>query len=572
MIKNKFIQRFILLLCLVHFSFRQYAIAAIHPSNGARLNYTQIMFEYDEVPGSENYIISVFPGKNKEKPIKIINNTSLACLISDFEFGRSYSWHYEAFRDKKLIFKSEDFRFSITPSYLVDTTLFRSIINRSQPGAFNNNILFLDYRGIAIDRQGKPVWYYPFNDNKEVDPSFRNLCMTNQGTLTMLNDSNCYEIDLDANQLWKAPNDGKISGEATESYHHDFKKLDDGTYLASGYKYEMEPNFYNPSMTCKVRYNTLIQYDTAGKIIWHWNEKDHIEKEIVFGIYGPADTSIAGTHLNAFDYDAVNDAIIMSCRHNSSIVKIDKKTGNVIYMIGPYGNKQKLQGLIPLFLHQHGMSILPDHKILFYDNNVNDDPGRAITYPRILILKEPARGMPAYKVWEFECRSDRFPNGIMGKGGYAVSLPNGNILACMGGANFVLEITPGKEIVWECSFEKFIPVSKTWSAFVNYRCNYASSLYPRYFTLQHISQNESGVSIKINNEGTEDDVYRVDVISGEGKKIIFTKTLAIKNRSSQMIDIPLKSKFSKKDIRVFVTPLSNKAASKYVLFLKQKSV
>jgi hypothetical protein len=559
-------QHFILF-CLVSFSFKQ-AIGAIRPSNGASLNYTQIMFEYDEVAGSEDYVISIFMITEKENiPVNLIHNTSLACLISDFQFGKSYSWHYEAFKDKKSVFKSEDFRFSISPSYLVDSVLFRSIVNRSQPGAFHNDILFLDYRGIAIDRQGKPVWYYPFNAaNKETDPNFRNLCMTNEGSITLLNDSNCYEIDIDAKQLWKAPNDGKISGEGKEFYHHDFKKLDDGTYLTSSYKFEMEPNFYNTSIFSKVRYNTLIQYDATGNVIWHWNEKDHIDKEIIFGVYGPADTSIAGTHLNAFDYDAREDAIIMGCRHNSSIVKIDRKTGNIIYIIGPYGNKQKLLGLTPLFLHQHGMAILPDHKILFYDNNVNDDPGRAITYPRIMILKEPANGIPAYKVWEFECRSDRFPKGIMGKGGSAMPLPNGNILACMGGANYVFEITTGKEIVWECSFEKFNPGTKTWSEFVNYRCNYASSLYPRYFTLQHIAGKKSGVSVKLNNEGSEDDTYQVDVRSMDEKKIIFTKTIDVKNRSARVIDFSLKTKFSKKGFKILVTPLSNRLASKYLVF------
>ena len=72
--------------------------------------------------------------------------------------------------------------------------------------------------------------------------------------------------------------------------------------------------------------------------------------------------------------------------------------------------------------------------------------------------------------------------------------------------------------------------------------------------------------MKINNEGTEDDIYQVDVRSGDEKQIIFTKKIAIKNRSSQIVDIPLKTKFSKKRINVSVTALSNKFFSKYLDF------
>lgn len=555
------------ILVIICLGCQHYARGAIRPANDARLNYTQIMFEYDEVLGSDSYVISIFETGRKieiQGPITI-KNKSLACIVSGLRFGKSYSWYYEAVNNNKVIFKSEAFRFSILSSYLVDTTLFRSSLDIPLSTAPGTDIFFLDYRGIAIDRQGLPMWYYPFYSTEtETDPNFRSLQMTKNGTITFLSDSNCYEVDIDGSQRWKAPNDGKISGQEKEFYHHDFKKLDDGTYLTCSYYYEKTPNFYNNFVTTQVRYNTLIQYDKEGKVLWHWNEKDHISKEIIFGVYNSSDTEIVGTHLNAIDYDAKEDAIIMGCRNNSSIIKIDKKTGNVIYILGVYDNKKKLEGTTPLFLHQHGMDILPDHRLLIFNNNVSEDAGRQISYPQILILKEPEKGKDATRIWEYECRSPRYPNGIIGKGGYATLLPNGNILVCMSAANYIFEITPGKEVVWQCSFQKFTHTNNTWFDFINYRSNYASSLYPYYFTLQHANQKKSSLTININNEGTENDQYEVD-IKLQGGRFISIRNIAVKSRNSKTLHLHLKNRYAKKGVTVFVRALSNKSVSKYLV-------
>ena len=551
--------------------FHQQLFAEIRPADNAKLNYTQVMFEYDEVPGSDSYLISFFQidrrNKKDAEPV-VIKKTSLACMVSGFQFGKIYSWHYEAYQGDKMIFKSKEFHFSIASSYLIDPKLFHSSVSSSIEGKFNDDIVFLDYRGIAIDRKGQPVWYYPYEStNPDKDPLFRNLRLTNDGTITCLDDSSCYEYAIDGKLLWKAPDDGKISGDSKEHYHHDFKKLADGTYLTAGWKYEYEPNLYNPAIRCQVRYNTLIQYDATGKIIWSWNEKDHVDRETIFGVYQPSDSLIAGTHMNAFDYDAKENTIVMSCRHNSSIVKIDKKTGKVIYQIGVYDNRKKSLGFAPLFLHQHGMAILPDHQLLIYDNNSSDDANRGISYPKITILKEPSKNLPAYIAWQYECRSDRFPKGILGKGGYAMPLPNGNILACMGGANFVCEITPQKEIVWQSFFEKYDSNNHKWVDFINYRAVSASSLYPYYFTLQQVARGKSNLVYKINNDGSEDDVYVIEVVTKDGKKIS-KQELELKKHSYQRMVLPLKSKYSKKEIVISVSRKSNRSQTRSLIFNK----
>jgi len=212
---------------------------------------------------------------------------------------------------------------------------------------------------------------------------------------------------------------------------------------------------------------------------------------------------------------------------------------------------------------------MPDQQFVFYDNYVPDDPNHGVTYPRVIIFKEPSKNLPAYKTWEYECKSSRYPNGITGKGGYVMPLPNGNLLVCMGGANYAFEINMKKEIVWQCDFQKFDSYNRNWIDYISYRCTSASSLYPYYFTLQQATKDNNLYSFKLNNEGTENDSYQVEV-TADGKKIA-SETVEVSKQSSRQINVPVKSKNASKEIAITVSRKSNAAQSKKLLFNKQAS-
>ena len=522
------------------------------------LNFTQIMFEYNDVPGANNYKITITSVDNAPPFFLEIKNKSLACIISDLEFGRSYKWHFEAFNKKKLIFKSEDFNFIINKYPLVDHDLYKTEIEISKKGVFNNDIIFLDYLGTAIDRTGKPIWFYPYRSaDGRLEPNLRNIRMTNNGTITFQDNDNCYETDVAGRVLWKAPNDGRVSGDKREFYHHDFRKLKDRTYLTTSYQYLEQPNFFKPSIESRVRYNTLIQYDAQGKILWTWNEKDHVKKEVLFQGMDSNSTEVEGTHLNGFDYDEIDNAVVMSFRNNSSILKIDKQTGKITYDLSAYGAQSGMKE--PWFARQHGPMVLPGHRLLVYNNNAKDTIKKP-SYPKILIIQEPINGKPAEILWEYECSSTRFPKGITGKEGYASPLPNGNILVCMGGANFAFEVTPKKEIVWEAYFERFDQLKKEWTGFSNYRCTSASSLYPKYFTVETVKE----TTVQVNNEGTDEDRYLIEALAADGKTKIFTDEFILKGRSSRLIKIP-GDKAKNGEINVLVSSLADPYFPKYIV-------
>ena len=522
------------------------------------------MFEYNEVSGANNYKIQIESAENAPSFFLEIKNKSLACIVSDLKFGRSYKWHYEAFNKKKLLFKSEDFNFSINKYSLVDSSLYKTTVEISKKDALNNDIVFLDFLGIAIDKTGNPVWFYPSGPvDGRLEPNFRNMRMTNNGTITFQDNDNCYETDVRGKLLWKAPNDGRVSGDKREFYHHDFRKLKDGTYLTASYQYVAQPNFFKPSVPSRVRYNTLIQYDAQGKILWTWNEKDHVKKEVLFQGLDSNATEVEGTHLNGFDYDETNNAIVMSFRNNSSILKIDKLTGNIIYDLSAYGAQSGIQD--PWFARQHGPMVLPGHRLLVYNNNAKDTI-KVVSYPKVLIIREPTSEKPTEILWEYECKSDHFPKGITGKEGYAFPLAGGNFLVCMGGANFAFEVTPKKEILWQAFFERFDLAKKEWTGFNNYRCTAASSLYPKYFTLQPAKGN----AVQINNEGTDEDQYRLEIFLANSERKNFTDSISLKGRHSGIIKIPRDIESSTSDLYLVVTSSSGQELSKSLILKKSK--
>jgi len=552
MFRQIFIRNFFFIL----FIFPAFSFAEIHPANGAAINATQVMFEYDFFPGANNYKIFIETDDRSSPVSLVVKNRSLACIVPDLQFGRNYRWYYEAYRNKRSLFKSETFRFTINSYPLIDSSLYRVNVEVAKRKKFSDDIIFLDFLGVAIDRKGKPVWFYPSSpSNGRIEPNYRNMRMTYNGSITFQDNDNCYESDLTGKILWKAPNDGRVSGDKREFYHHDFRKLKDGTYLTTSYQYVQEPNFFKPSVISKVRYNTLIQYDAQGKILWTWNEKDHVKKEVLFQGLDSNSTEVEGTHLNGFDYDEKENAIAMSFRNNSSILKIDRKTGKIIYDLSPYGAQSGRKD--PWFARQHGPIILPGHRLLIYNNNAKDTITQG-EFPKILVIQEPANGKRPEILWEFECSSDHYPKGITGKEGYVTQLPNEDFLVAMGTANFAFEVTPKKEIVWEAYFQRFDETKKEWIGFNNYRCTASSSLYPKYFTVQP-SSDKNG--IQINNEGTDADNYRFDVLLDDGKTRIFSDSISLKGRSSATIPVATKYK-SNKEVYFVVTSSSGGNFSK----------
>lgn len=555
-ISKNFIVRTIVYV-IISFSLTETAQAKMLPQDYALLNQTQVMFEYDQVAGATKYMITI-KDATTDKPM-VFNSNSLAFFVtSGLHFGKSYTWKVDALQAGRVIYSTAWLNFSIGWSKHIDTALVRYTITAPDKNAYHNDLVFIDHLGVIINRQGEPVWYFP--DDKLPQSSdefnFRAMRMTQDGTLTFIYNGRAMERSLDGFPIWDAPANTALSGAQSETYHHDLQKMPDGSYITCGYHFNNEPHYLDSKLEAHVRYNTVLQFGGNGSLQWFWNEKDHVDKGTIFRNYSSVETEIAGTHLNGFDVNPYDSSMVLSFRNTSEVLKIDMNNfGKVLYAWKP---SPKVDGGIN-FSSQHGPSITSEGNIIIYNNNINPDRTK-VHYPKVLIVSNPTAKKPSEKLWEYEIAWNKHPLGIQGKEGYALQLPNKNILVNIGGAERTFEITPDKRIVWDCTYEKLDTATQTWKPFNNYRCGYISSLYPRYFTIarNYSGKDVSAFSFRINNDGTEADLYEVEISDPSGNTIEHKKVSVMPGSFTNVVwGVKSKKKIPVTGIKIKVWPVNS---------------
>jgi len=262
----------------------------------------------------------------------------------------------------------------------------------------------------------------------------------------------------------------------------------------------------NPKITDKLLYDDYIaEVDGNGKVVWEWLASDHFD-EMNF----PADfkktlrkyptysmTRTPGVtggdwiHVNSASYVGPNkwydedpvkyavfnpDNVIISGRQTNTSCIIDKKTGKVVWQIGPlyypdvtweFGGKtyKRAYRKLKQIIGQHHTHMIPkglpgEGNMMIYDNggyagygprnpgahygwsDARRDYSRVIEFdPRTLKV-----------VWEHSAKQMGMRNKYQFYSDYVGSaqrLPNGNTLITNGAVGQLQEVTPEHEIVWE---------------------------------------------------------------------------------------------------------------------------
>lgn len=99
-------------------------------------------------------------------------------------------------------------------------------------------------------------------------------------------------------------------------------------------------------------------------------------------IDGNAFTSSADSdyvHMNSIQVDPADGNFIVSFRHTSSIIKLDRKTGAILWTLGGASDDF---GLTPeqSFSHQHHVRKLGDGTLLLFDNGNYAHPTRVMSF------------------------------------------------------------------------------------------------------------------------------------------------------------------------------------------------
>jgi hypothetical protein len=234
--------------------------------------------------------------------------------------------------------------------------------------------------------------------------------------------------------------------------------------------------------------DAIIEVDEKGKITWEWTCSEHFDE---LGFSEEAKNTLARNpdlvlngsagdwmHINSMStlgpnrwYDGGDarfhpDNIIWDSRQANIIAIIDKKTGKIVWQLGPYFTASEALRKMGQIIGQHHAHMIPrglpgEGNILVFDNGGHagygaPNPGAptGLNYA----LRDHSR------VLEFNPLTLeiawRYPPRAGGPGGTSGSLyssfissaqrlPNGNTLITEGGDGRLFEVTPKHEIVWE---------------------------------------------------------------------------------------------------------------------------
>lgn len=248
-------------------------------------------------------------------------------------------------------------------------------------------------------------------------------------------------IDWDGDEIWSYRND---------FLHHDFEMLPDGNIAALIYA-KMPPALAEqvegglPGTELEdgsMWSDAIIEIDADGNILWQWNAweyLDPVEDEIHHDI-----NRNEWTHANSMRYVASDpltnsEAYLVSFRQISTVVLVDRETGEIIWQVGP-----------EILSQQHDARLLDNGNILVFDNG--EDPADTPTghiVPRSRVLEIDPRQDGGAIVWEYtaEGRAEwRFFSSLISG---SQRLANGNTLITEGMPGRIFEVTPEKKIVWE---------------------------------------------------------------------------------------------------------------------------
>jgi hypothetical protein len=125
---------------------------------------------------------------------------------------------------------------------------------------------------------------------------------------------------------------------------HDFILLSDDHYIAESYYVKTVsniPDSLHPAKHVKV-VAPIIQEVQNGKILWQWstiNYPEFYSSSVEGNNFKDSITPLDYAHLNSMFVDPKDQNLILSFRNMDEIIKIDRKTGNIIWRLGgPYSD------------------------------------------------------------------------------------------------------------------------------------------------------------------------------------------------------------------------------------------
>ncbi len=181
----------------------------------------------------------------------------------------------------------------------------------------------------------------------------------------------------------------------------------------------------------------------TGEVLFEWHSLEHVGfDESLYELSPDTEDAFDYFHINSIDVDT-DDNLLVSARRTSTVYKIDRNSGEVIWRLG--GEKSDFTiGDGARFAYQHDARRRSDGAITLFDNRGErmDEPSRGI------VLKLDEDAMTARLVREYTHPEEPF--AIFQ--GNVQTLPNSNAFVGWGSAPYLSEFSRDGELLFDARF------------------------------------------------------------------------------------------------------------------------
>ena len=503
---NKYI--YLILLSLFNSIFAE----LLKPQDNSNLNYTHILFEWDQISGADSYQLQLSSNDDFSNIILDLIDSSLIHIETDIiDWSNSYFWRIRPLKNGEVFDQWTD-HFSFNTNSQISNANSQ-IYNSNE---YSNGVTifgaFFDYFSAAIDKDGNEIWNTGDNDIVYYNTDYYGNLFGCELRPELEHNIPGLEFNLDSEIIWEEPNE--------DFMHHDIIRLPNGNYLGVVETIQNGPvpngpwtpicyALYGPNLCNGITEffpwhgDKIIEWDDETKeIYWEWSTFDHFDMSDYDDIGGSWEEGLGQarydwTHVNALWFSEEESAIYISVRHLSRIVKIDYPSGEIIWSMGlemPSGDIDFGQDI--LFSWQHSLQILDNGNLLTLDNGNLSQQLLNTDYPTTRALEisinENNGEYNSEVVWEYN-----LPDYLFGfASGNAQKLSNDNyLITTVGNGGTSIEVNSLGEVIWEGNLNLTLPNGAV------YRSNRVSGLYPIAFSIvspnYEISNSEKIIQLNV---------------------------------------------------------------------------
>ena len=541
-----------LLLFFMEIACFQGLIGATIPENGDTLNYRQVYFRWDPVWQAGRYQLRIWEAESGpiDSPLSpthhLLHHADMNGLLirEGLAFGKSYAWQVSAFVGDSLLFRSEIRHFYIRTAPRIDPAVYRHRVVKDVLPSEEEFYFFIDKPGVLIDRKGEVVWFLAPDSisrafNLQLLPNGHIAYFRPPGKGEGNENLILEETSLDGKLIWRAPDDGKVSGHDSEFYHHDFQRLSNGHYMVLGNRFvSRQPA--GASGPIMARYGTLIEYNPAGQVVWSWGSEAELEDADVFAD-GLKDNP---THLNGVFFDESAGFVYLSFRYLDRVIQLEYATRRAANSFGrkmPSGEARSGDGL---FFRQHSPKV-KGNRLYLYDNRLGNG---ADSVSSVVVLEIPADTAHAIRLLDrYELNFGSRRTSWSESKGDVDLLPGGRVLACMGSLPRTVVWDEKKGLVWQVEHEHRPDPEIPWQGIeANYRADWTATLHPVQFgvkasgALAQGRARQKAAVIEGFNTGKAGDAYAIEILQDRRTSRLFQKNGPVQPGASWQTRLPLK--------------------------------